>query len=305
MTTVNTLKKSYLKKYLENSGEKKKKRRIKKRSNLAVHDDDIDWQSLTPQDENQSDVEENDPDEAPIIAEIKDDSVRRWQPVSSIGYERKRDKLQKRKRMDSPHVSREATRTRPRWEHVDDDVSPLRYMRSSSSDLSPQRGESVNGNEKKGTVSPVVQRRQQVRADYKRRRPPSPSLSSNKLCKQDSSIGRISTLPQQIEHTSRIDIRDQVTQEYNCSVNVIDSEENQSLPRSGEGILLHMKAVTSKTAHDKHHQDLDVPVYDHHETIYRDKEGHKIDLKLQAFEKEQRERSMHDEDEKFILWGRG
>ena len=59
-----TSKVEYLKKYLSNdSGEgddktKKKKKKIKKLKNVVIHDDDLDWKNLTPQ---QDDDDEEDP----------------------------------------------------------------------------------------------------------------------------------------------------------------------------------------------------------------------------------------------------
>lgn len=144
---------SYLKRYLEGSCREKNKKRLKKRSNLAVYDDDVDWKySITStQDKNKSEVEENDPDEAPTIAGIKDDTVTKWQPVTSVGDEHK----QKRKRMDSPDLS-------PKRKKERGANTPIRKARSSSSDLSPQR-EQLRGKERRRSVSPVIQGRLQTK----------------------------------------------------------------------------------------------------------------------------------------------
>ena len=50
----------YLKKYLSGGDEnkKKKRRKVKKESNIAIHDDDVNWKSLVP--EEQADVYEDD-----------------------------------------------------------------------------------------------------------------------------------------------------------------------------------------------------------------------------------------------------
>ena len=295
---------------MENCGEKKKKRRRKKKSNLAVHDDDINWQSLAPltRYENQSDLEESD-DETPIIAGIKDDSVKRWQPVSSIGCDSKGDKLHlhvpKRKRVDSTDLSPERRNdcaTLSMRVHVDDDVRPL--VRSSSNS-SPERKEIVGRKERRGTASLVVQR-QETKEGCKRRRPCSPLKREFGLCiiSDDFSPPR----RQRIEHRSRIHGIDKVMQGYNCSDTITNSEVTQSLLGNSEGKSLHVKAQTQKTLQDKQlavHQEVNTIMCDHHiETIYRDREGHKIDPTLQEIEKEQKE-TKYIENEKFMLWGRG
>ena len=244
-----TTKESYLKRYLESNYQEKKKRRLKKRSNLAVYDDDADWQSFTPsaKDKNQSEIEENDPDEAPVVADIKDDTIRKWQPVSSVGCEYQREepqicvRKQKRKRMDSPDLSpkrkNEGSTMQPKYKDCGNvDISPLRQVRSSSSDLSPQRGESLNGKERQGTVSPMLQ-------------------SSS----EDHSLLSVMSKPSEVKVT-----------------------------------VQHRKPL--------HHQHPDDTVCNHHtKTIYRDREGHKIDPELQTIEKKRSKQ----EDEEFILWGRG
>ena len=247
----------YLKRYFESSFRKKNKKRLKKRSNLAVYDDDIDWRWK------QSEVEENDPDEAPVIAEIQDDTINKWQPVTSIRDEGK----QKRKRMDSPDLSPKRKQER----------SSLCRTRSSSSDLSPQRGEILSREGKHRIVSSTLQNRQQTRRGH------SPCLNDH------------SPRGQHLEHGSN-----KSSQGSNCSFSVTVSKEPSNVP------LRETKEIkmTAKDSESLHHKYADVTAYDFHtETIYRDKEGHKIDPKLQACEKERKER--FKQDEKFISWKRG
>ena len=300
-----TTRESYLKRYLKSSYQEKNKKRLKKRSNLAVYDDDIDWKSFasSAEDKNQSEVEENDPDEAPIIAEIKDDTIRKWQPVSSVGHKHKSDELpahvceQKRKRMDSPDLS-------PRRKKERSTISPIRQVRSSSSDLSPQRGENLSEMERQGTINPVLQSRQRTRQGHKKRRPYSPDLVSSLNSDKHRILDDHYPRGHQIEHNSDIDGN---AQGFNCSVSITISED-QSLPRNSKSMPLSMMGkprqmkVTAQDNESLHHQYADVTVYDYRtKTIYRDREGRKIDPKLQALEKEKKEQ----EDENFILWGRG
>ena len=256
---------------VKSSSREKKKKRLKKRANLAVYDDDIDWRW------NQSEVEENDPDEAPVIAEILDDTIKKWQPVTSIRDEGK----QKRKRMDSPDLS--PTRKK--------EYSPLCKTRSSSSDLSPQRGENLSGEGKRETVSSTLQNRQQTRHGH---RPYLVCPDKHRSWDDHSPRG------QQLEHTCNVDGSNKSSQRINCSFNVTVSEEPSNIPlRETKKIK-----VSAKDSKSLHHQYADVTVYDFHtETVHRDKEGHKIDPKLQACEKERKER--FNQDEKFIIWERG
>ena len=148
-----TSKTDYLKKYLstddlgESKKEKKKKKRIKKGANLAIHDDDVDWRSLLPKHKLESE-DEDDPDEAPLVAEFKDESVQKntkWQPLAEdedIDLSPPR-----RGRFDSPELSppRSQNRNRPN-PHSDDDLlpprkktKPSRSTRNMSPDLSPVR----------------------------------------------------------------------------------------------------------------------------------------------------------------------
>jgi hypothetical protein len=273
-----TTRESYLKRYLESSYREKNKKRLKKRTNLAVYDDDIDWKSFTSsQDKYQSEIEGNDIDEAPVIAEIKDDTIKKWQPVTNVEDERK----QKRKRMDSPDLS-------PKRKKEHSASSPLCTTRSSSSDLSPQREETRSGEGKHRIVSPILQNRQRTRQG---RSPYLVNPDKQRVLDDHSPRG------QQFEHTSNIDGSNKASQRINCSYGVTVSEVPGNMPLN--------ETKESKTiaqcSESLYHQYADVTVDDYHaKTIYRDKEGHKIDPKLLAREKEKKEK-----DEEFILWGRG
>ena len=70
-----TSKVDYLKRY--SKGLKKKKKRTGKNSNISIIDDDINWKS---DDTIRSEVDDSD-DDAPLIAEVRDDSVLKWQPL--------------------------------------------------------------------------------------------------------------------------------------------------------------------------------------------------------------------------------
>lgn len=71
-------------KYLKRYGHKKAVRKVKHQSsNLHVVDDDVSWKSTVVKNEN---LECNDSsDEAPLVAEIKDESKVKWQPLSKSG----------------------------------------------------------------------------------------------------------------------------------------------------------------------------------------------------------------------------
>ena len=129
----------YLKKYLssgdtvEPKKESKRRRKIKKRANLAIHDDDVDWRSLVPQDQPESEEEDGE-DEAPQVAEFKDDSIRKvvqWQPVDSGRALSEDDdlsppRLPGGRRLDSPDLS---PPRREKRRDSDNDLSPPRKRR--------------------------------------------------------------------------------------------------------------------------------------------------------------------------------
>lgn len=74
----------YLKRYSEKKV--KKKRKVKK-SNLSVVDDDINWVKTIATNE----IESGDSDDAPLIAEVRDETVVKWQPLSSAVQENLED----------------------------------------------------------------------------------------------------------------------------------------------------------------------------------------------------------------------
>lgn len=282
-----TTRESYLKRYIESNNRERNKKRRKKRSNLAVYDDDNDWKSVvTSTQRNLSEVEEGDPDEAPIIAEIKDDTIRKWQPLVSVRNDRK----QKRERKDSPDLS-------PKRKKEYSANSPIRMVGSSSSDLSPQREQNLSGEERRRTMSPVLQRKERTKQGYKKRRPYSPDMVIAKKLDKHRFLDDHSPSGQQFEHASDIDDF-KGTQGFLRSVSVTDQSRPKSMPTR------EMK-VTSQEFESLQHQNADLTVYGYHtKTIYRDKEGHKINPQVQALEKEEK-KQLQKEDEKFILWGKG
>ena len=310
-----TTKAEYLKKYLDSNGDKKKKKRIKKRSNLAVHDDDIDWRSLQPVQNDHSDKDENDLDEAPLVAEFKDDSVRKWQPVSNIESKDEhsiRSKSGQRKvRMDSPDMS---PRRRNELSDVDD-LSPPRQRRSVSSDLSPPR--------QRRSVSPDLSpprrgmKAQNVR-DLKRgprtssrgqkRRPPSPDVISSRLGSKDLNTDGLLADHSPPKRRNRRDSSDddsfnvtRHSQTQGTTIRMASDKKTDS--RNAEELKLDMNSAKNKQ--EAYYQKTGVVSGQHTETVYRDKEGRRIDPKLEKVKKEQAEKMMHEENEKFTSWGRG
>lgn len=81
-----TSKLEYLKRY-GNSSTKKKKgtkgRKSKSNSNFCVVDDDVNWKSTDAKEVN------DDPDDAPLVAELQDESVVKWQPLSIVEESKK------------------------------------------------------------------------------------------------------------------------------------------------------------------------------------------------------------------------
>ncbi len=77
---MNKSKVEYLKRY-----EKKtvKRQRSSKRSNVSIVDDDIDFKS-TNITENEHD---NESDEDPLVAEVRDESIIKWQPLDVVSQQ--------------------------------------------------------------------------------------------------------------------------------------------------------------------------------------------------------------------------
>lgn len=70
--------------YLKRYGKSKKKKLIgAKKSNFCVVDDDVDWKSSALEAESMFKCDE-DPEEAPIVTEVRDESEIKWQPLSTL-----------------------------------------------------------------------------------------------------------------------------------------------------------------------------------------------------------------------------
>lgn len=76
----------YLKRYSKNSSGSKKKKGVKggakTKSNYSIIDDDVSWKATLS--DTQEVKCEDDPDDAPLVAELRDESVCKWQPLSSL-----------------------------------------------------------------------------------------------------------------------------------------------------------------------------------------------------------------------------
>ena len=77
----------YLKRYQEKSSNKKRKKQSKTSTNFTILDDDANWKS-TPADSKLNELGE-DPDDAPIVTQVRDDSVIKWKslPTSHVAQE--------------------------------------------------------------------------------------------------------------------------------------------------------------------------------------------------------------------------
>ena len=131
----------YLQRYMSD-GKKKKRKKVEKKvaRNLAVLDDDIDWRALAPKD----DVDLEDPDEAPVVAEIRDESANavKWQPIKSHGNEEGSGDEGLNEDLSPPRRSTEDLS--PPRKRVSDDLSPPRrrkekFFDSAERDISPPR----------------------------------------------------------------------------------------------------------------------------------------------------------------------
>ncbi len=263
----------YLKKYLggsEGLNKEKRRKKVKKRANLAIHDDDIDWRSLIPLDQPETE-EEDEPDEAPQVADYKDDSmskVVKWQPVQSSGP------------------------------IVDSDLSPVRQAgrrRMDSPDLTPPRGRRYDSD---NDLSPP--RRKKHTSDYDVRGPSrrsrgrhSPQLiergTPSDIAKHSPDLKRSPDLSPPRKGTKKTD---------RMSSGARAGLQNAQL-------LKEENAIVRKRQED-FFKDLDPSVSGRHaETVYRDKQGKKVDPKLEKLKQREAERAKEEENEKFMTWGKG
>lgn len=134
----------YLKKYLEPEKNKKKKKKVKSKGNLTVRDNDVGWDEMQVQDE----------DEGPTIAAVIDDRPEElkkkqdgWKAFgndkSPVRKKKRRSKspIRRRKSPDSELIRKRADSS---------DNSPVRHRtRHDSEDNSPKRVNSSKRNERK------------------------------------------------------------------------------------------------------------------------------------------------------------
>lgn len=237
-----TSKANYLKKYLSREGENKPKKKKKSTNgkrvtNLSIHDDDIDWKSILPV-QKKYESDESDPDTKPVIASIKDESVKRWVPVeSSENAAVVCDDL-------SPiRYSTESTCTfNPSFKDQFSDLSPTRSCEDA--DLSPLRESSIVHTRQPNSPSIIINKRDRLSSR-------SPKLKRSRLD---------STSPSEEIHSNSL--------------------------------------IPSRIKSD---DLISEPV----ETVYRDRNGTKLNSKLEKVKKKEKERKQDEADEKFMEWGRG
>ena len=321
----------YLKKYLssgdtvESKKESKRRRKIKKRANLAIHDDDVDWRSLVPQDQPESEEEDGE-DEAPQVAEFKDDSIRKvvqWQPVDSGRALSEDDdlsppRLPGGRRLDSPDLS--PPRREKRCDS-DNDLSPPRrrpradrgaMIRARKRHDSPQlieSGPSAHRREDLGHHSPPRRKRHDsdVNSPPRRKRHDSDVNSPPRRKRHDSDDN---SPPRRKRHNlspPRKADRDQRSPDLSLP-RKSDEERMSSGAKAGlqsAQILKEENAMVRKRQED-FFRSLDPSLSGRHaETVYRDKKGKKVDPKLEKLKEREKEREMEEENERFMKWGRG
>ena len=298
----------YLKKYLSRGGKsrpKKKKGSVRK-ANLAIHDDDVDWSSIAPRMED-CELEEDDPDAAPVVASFKDESVRKWMPVETFDTVKNRIPGTKEplemsteasvhyhsspeSDLDPIRINTEDHRhtayvaLQDSHQESDSDLSPPRCIADTREDLSPPR-------EKKNALV---------------RQPTSPNVISGSKQKQlvngspplkrsrHDSVSPPGTPKLVSQHFHSGPHR----KEYPHS----NQEENNVVPGSISEASNHnyLGERTSKSSTIKENEH-----GRYAETVYRDKYGKKIDSKLEKIKKREEERKKDESNEVFMEWGRG
>ncbi|KAG9328313.1 hypothetical protein JZ751_015022 [Albula glossodonta] len=140
----------YLKRYLSGDGDSKKEKKTKKkrikpiRKGMKIVDDDVHWEQLVDTQEKEN--QEEDDEEAPVVAEIIDErpeevkrleefrNSQKWRILGGNESQTHTEESSRRQRHDSPDVSPPR-----RVRHDSSDSSPPRRQRHDSPDLSPVR----------------------------------------------------------------------------------------------------------------------------------------------------------------------
>ena len=250
----------YLKKYLskENSEQgvsgtkkkvRKKKKVPKKQSNLAILDDDVDWRALAPKHTGDSDVEEDDPDEAPVIAEFRDETLpTKWQPMAGVVEERSLH--EDNSDLSPPRRSVVKYDRKKEGSPDDDDLSPVRRHNRridtpSDGDLSPIRRQNRrNDMPSDGDLSPI--RRHNRRNDT----PSDDDLSPIRRCDREERSPDDDLSPKRRRHDSASDLSPPRKRHEYKSTSVLRKPKMEDLspPRRSSGSLLVDKRPSGHTS---------------------------------------------------------
>ena len=293
-----TSKAEYLKKYLSKEdsehgvgGTKKKVRKKKKvptkHSNLAIMDDDIDWRALAPKHTGDSDVEEDDPDEAPVVAEFRDETLpTKWQPMTGVVEEG--SLLEDNSDLSPP---RRSTGKHDRRKEGSPDVC--------DDDLSPVRRHSVLRKPKEEDLSPPRRSSRDLSVDKRPSGHTSPSIRH--------------TTPPTRKHDS-LDSRSPRRSRWDRSADLSPPRQPKTETQMASGVkaglqsakvLKHENAL-ARERQEKFYKGLEPDLSGKHaETVYRDKTGQKIDPKLEKVKQREEERMKMEENTQFMEWGRG
>ena len=319
----------YLKKYLSKEDSehgasetkkkvRKKKKVPKKQSNLAILDDDVDWRALAPKHTGDSDVEEDDPDEAPVVAEFRDETLpTKWQPMTGVVEESlhednsdlspprrstvKHDRM-KEGSPDDDDLSPIRRRDKEK-ERSPDDLSPKRRRHDSASDLSPPR--------KRQEYKSISVLRKPKMEDLSPPRRSSGSLSVDKRPSGHTSPSIRCTTP---PPTKKGDSRSPRRSRWDHSADLSPPRQPKEETRMASGVkaglqsaeVLKCENALARERQEQFYKSLESDLSGKHaETVYRDKTGQKIDPKLEKVKQREEERRKMEEDTQFMEWGRG
>ena len=310
-----TSKAEYLKKYLSKEdsehgvGEtkkrvRKKKKVPKKQSNLAILDDDIDWRALAPTHTGDSDVEEDDPDEAPVVAEFRDETLpTKWQPMTGVVEE---GSLHEDNSDLSPPRRSTVKHDRRKEESPDDDLSP------------PRRSTVKHDRRKEGSpdddLSPVRRHRKPEGEDLSPPRQSSRDLLMDKHPSGHTSPSSIRHVTPPTKKHDSLDSRSSKRSRWDRSADLSPPRQPKTETRMASGVkaglqsakVLKHENVLARERQEKFYKGLEPDLSGKHaETVYRDKTGQKIDPKLEKVKQREEERRKMEEDTQFMEWGRG
>ncbi|XP_055082939.1 BUD13 homolog isoform X3 [Periophthalmus magnuspinnatus] len=326
----------YLKRYLSGEDAKKSKGKVKKKRpkaqgrGLKIVDDDIDWRQIAKE---SKDKDEEDDEEAPVIAEVIDErpeeikqlevfrSSNRWKIIGADenegdedGNEHKIENSEStasgRTRHDSPDISP------PRHvRHDSPDASPPKRSRHDSPDISPPRrtqrecGSSQKHSPKNQRSSPG-RKRHDSDSDQS---PPRKKTVRREASDSDQSPPRRRSRARQHSDSDQSPPRKRPQSRRSSDEDLSPprrpgQSHSQRMLSGGKAGLVSVDVLRREQEENRRRDRNNQPLEDESrnaQTIFRDKSGKRRDLNSEREEQKKKAGEQAAKDEKYAQWGRG